>query len=121
MGDLTEHFSRKEFECHCDNDCGHIAADIELLKILEKVRVHFGKPVHVHCVNRCPDHNASVGSKDTSQHIRGTAADFHINGVEPREISEYIDDIMVNSGGIGIYKNFVHLDIRKDKMARWIG
>lgn len=123
MGDLTEHFSRREFECHCGNDCGFIAADIKLLNILEKIRNHYNKPVHVNCVNRCPEHNESVGSKPTSQHIRGLAADIYIIEVPARELAEYIDSIMPGSGGIGIYTKWknpgVHVDVRKNGPKRW--
>jgi uncharacterized protein YcbK (DUF882 family) len=86
MGDISTHFSRSEFECHCNNDCGFNAVDIDLLNMLEQVRTHFGRPVIIHCACRCLEHNRSVGSKDTSQHIKGLAADFHINGIDHQDI-----------------------------------
>lgn len=116
MGDISAHFSRKEFAC--SDNCGFNACDIELVDVLEKVRERFGRPVIVHCGCRCLDKNKSVGSKDTSKHIRGIACDFHIDSVTPLEIAGYLETIMPDFGGIGVYKTFNHVDIRDNK-ARW--
>lgn len=123
MGDISEHFSLKEFRCNCRNDCGFEAVDHRLLLLLEKIRNYFNKPVNVHCINRCPAYNREKRSKDTSQHIRGLAADIHIKGVSVNELAEYADILMPNSGGIGKYYNWnnpgIHIDVRSGKMARW--
>ncbi len=123
MGDISQHFSRSEFACHCDANngkgCGFDAVDIELLDILEKVREKFEKPVHLNCACRCLEKNRSIGSKDTSQHVKGKAADIRIDGIAPEEIVFWLDnDILKGRGGLGIYDTFSHIDDRKDK-ARW--
>lgn len=118
MGDIAEHFSRNEFICKC-GECGHDNVDVELLDWLEEIRRHYDKAVHIHCANRCLEHNRNVGSKDTSQHVLSKAVDFHITGVEPEEIATWINDnLCPDSGGIGIYTWGVHLDRRKNR-ARW--
>lgn len=43
---------------------------------LEKVRAILGKPILVNSWYRCPELNAAVGSKPTSQHPKGEAVDF---------------------------------------------
>lgn len=43
---------------------------------LEYVRALLGVPVHVSSGYRCPELNLAVGSKQTSAHVRGQAADF---------------------------------------------
>ena len=116
MGNISAHFSRSEFACSCG--CGFDACDIELVDVMEKVREHFGRPVIVHCACRCLEKNKSVGSKDTSKHIRGIACDFHIDGISNLEIAAYIETIMPDFGGIGIYNWGVHADVRNSK-ARW--
>jgi uncharacterized protein YcbK (DUF882 family) len=115
MGDMSEFFSRSEFACSCG--CGFEAVDKELLEILGKIRNHFG-PVIMHCACRCKKKNDEVGSKDTSQHIKGMAADFHIPNVEPEQIAYYADGLMPDKGGVGIYEWGCHVDVRRNK-ARW--
>ena len=48
-------------------------------QILEPIRAKWG-PVIVHSGFRCKALNDAVGSKDTSQHMRGEACDFHVLG-----------------------------------------
>jgi hypothetical protein len=51
--------------------------------ILEPVRVHFKKPVTVTSGYRCLELNSKIGrigSTDRSQHTKGEAADFVVNG-----------------------------------------
>ena len=115
MGDVSAHFNRKEFACKCG--CGFKACDVELLQILEKVRDHFNKPVRLTCACRCIEHNHKIGSNDTSQHIRGLAADFYIKGISPQLIYDYLDTFH-DKGGLGIYNNFIHVDARGIK-KRW--
>ena len=43
---------------------------------LDPVRELWGKPIHVNSGFRCKQLNDAVGSKDTSQHLRGEAADI---------------------------------------------
>ena len=115
MGDISEHFNRSEYSCSCG--CGFDAVDKELNEIMEKIRSNFG-PVQVHCACRCLKHNQEVGSKDTSQHVRGLAADFHINDINNESIIYYANELLPNKGGIGIYDWGVHVDVRKTR-ARW--
>jgi uncharacterized protein YcbK (DUF882 family) len=117
MGDVSKHFNRSEFACNCPDNCGFSAVDVDLLSVLESVREKFG-PVIMHCACRCLKYNRELGSKDTSQHVKGLAADFHINGVEPEKMAYWLNERYPNSLGIGIYKWGVHVDVRK-KRARW--
>jgi len=48
--------------------------------ILEPVRKHFKKPVTVTSGFRCIELNRKIGSTDKSQHTKGEAADFVVNG-----------------------------------------
>lgn len=51
--------------------------------ILEPIRDIVHKPVHVTSGYRCSLVNSLVGSKVTSQHTRGCAADIKVPGVTP--------------------------------------
>ena len=115
---LSAHFKVREFACHDGSDTVFISP--ELVTVLEKIRVHFGKPVNINSGYRTEAHNKVNGGAAYSQHKYGLAADIHINGVTPKEIAAYVETLMPSSGGIGIYKSFCHVDVRRVK-SRWNG
>ena len=59
--------------------------------ILQRVRDHFGRVVSVSSGYRSPALCEAIGSKSTSQHARGEAADFEIFGVSNKALADYID------------------------------
>mgnify|MGYP002679679679 CR=1 FL=1 len=115
---LSKNFMVKEFACSDGTDTIFIAS--MLVSTLQKIRDHFGKPVHINSAYRTEAHNKSIGGAQYSQHKYGLAADIHIDGVTPSEIAAYVETLMPNRGGIGIYKNFCHIDTRRVK-SRWNG
>jgi peptidoglycan hydrolase-like protein with peptidoglycan-binding domain len=48
---------------------------------LTKVSNHFGKSIVVHCWLRPPAYNKQIGGAGNSAHLRGTATDFHMDGI----------------------------------------
>jgi zinc D-Ala-D-Ala carboxypeptidase len=69
--------------------------EIENLKrtadLLEQVKfILKGKPIIVNSAYRCKLVNDAVGSKDTSQHLRGCAADIRVPGMTPDEVVQAI-------------------------------
>ena len=90
---LTEHFSLEELT-HTDhrefdntpNDAekdnlGRLAAFLEQVKGLVG-----GKPIMVNSAFRSKQVNDAVGSKDSSQHRVGCAADIRVPGMTPDEV-----------------------------------
>ena len=59
--------------------------------VLQPVRDHFEQVVSVSSGYRSPVLCAAIGSKSTSQHARGEAADFEIFGVSNKALADYID------------------------------
>ena len=58
-----------------------------LAEFLEKVKeLLWFKPIMITSAYRSAAVNAAVGSKDTSQHRTGCAADFRVPGMTPREV-----------------------------------
>ena len=113
---LSANFKVKEFACLDGSDT--IFVSQELVNILQKVRNNFGKPVVINSAYRTENHNKKVGGSANSQHKYGMAADIRINGIAPKTIATYINKLMPNSGGIGVYSSFVHIDVRTKK-SRW--
>ena len=59
--------------------------------ILQPVRDHFGRVVTVSSGYRSPELCTAIGSKTTSQHAKGEAADFEIFGLSNKTLADYID------------------------------
>ena len=59
--------------------------------VLQPVRDHFGKVVTISSGYRSPELCTAIGSKITSQHAKGQAADFEIFGVSNKALADYID------------------------------
>lgn len=117
---LSPHFKVKEF--HSPHDpCDVVKVDEKLLTLLERIRAHVGKPIHVNSGYRSPEYNATLkNASPRSQHCNGKAADIWVEGVTPKKIAEIAECYLGSSGGIGIYKNFTHVDVRAS-CARWKG
>lgn len=115
---LSANFKVSEFACKDGSDT--IFINPGLVTVLQKIRDHFGKPVIITSAYRNDTYNKKVGGADYSQHKYGAAADIFIIGVSPATIAAYVETIMPNTGGIGIYSSFVHVDVRVAR-ARWNG
>lgn len=115
---VAANFKVKEFACNDGSDPIFIAP--ELVEILQKIRTHFGKAVNINSAYRTPTYNKKVGGATYSQHLYGTAADIRVTGVTPKNVAAYVETLIPNTGGIGIYSNFVHVDVREVK-SRWNG
>lgn len=96
---LTEHFTLEELTAtshrQFDNtpDTYEIVNLTRLAALLERVKVKLGgKPVMITSGFRSKQVNDSVGSKDTSQHRIGCAADFRVPGMTPNEVVQTIVD-----------------------------
>lgn len=115
---LSTNFKVKEFACKDGTDPIFISP--ELVEILQAIRDHFGKAVTITSAYRTPTHNKKEKGAAYSQHLYGLAADIKVKGIKPKDVAEYAEKLLPNCGGIGIYKNFVHVDVRASK-ARWQG
>jgi uncharacterized protein YcbK (DUF882 family) len=97
---LTEHFTLEELtasETAERNGWDNIANEQEvanlkrLAGLLEQVKeVLAGKPIVISSGLRTKKVNDAVGSKDTSQHRIGCAADFKVPGMTPDEVVKAI-------------------------------
>ena len=105
-----------------------ILIDEGLVVLLQCIREHFGKPVHITSGYRTAAHNAAVGGSKSSQHLLGRAADFYVEGVDVATVAAYAETLLPARGGIGRYPKdaahskrrtgWVHIDTRAGK-SRW--
>ena len=116
---ISAHFSDKEFACKCG--CGLSEPSPALMVVLEKIRDLSGdKTVRIVSGRRCPKRNKQVGGAPHSQHLKGTAADIQIDGMEPSNVARIAETVLSGYGGVGRYRTFTHVDVRQAK-ARWGG
>ena len=117
---LSRNFDRHEFACHGEDCCGHSAPiSRELIAALQLLRGRIDRPMHIESGYRCITHNRSIGSRDTSQHVLGLAADVHTpEGLTVDEFYAEANGIQELSG-IGRYSWGLHLDVRNAIHSRW--
>ena len=123
---LAPGFKVREFRCRDGSDV--VMIDESLVMLLQCIREHFGKPVHITSGYRTAEHNAAVGGSKSSQHLLGRAADFYVEGVPVATVAAYAETLLPGRGGIGRYPKdakhpkrmtgWVHIDTRAGK-SRW--
>ena len=121
MGDLSEHFDRREFRCKC-YQCDYDDPQPELVNLLEAIRAECGgHPMLLNSASRCPTHNRNVGGASNSRHVSQDAADIVVDGVPVSEVYQVAERLLAGRGGLGKYKTFTHVDTRPNGPARWSG
>jgi zinc D-Ala-D-Ala carboxypeptidase len=104
VGDLSPHFSRREFACH---HCGQVEVSGELVSALERLRSSVGQPIYIVSGYRCAIHNAAVGGAPRSQHLYGKAADLS------RGVATIRQALEAGFTGVGHRGSWaVHVDVR---------
>ncbi len=122
---LSANFVLAEFHC---KDGTHVPAQAMkglrrlVRNQLQPMRDKFGS-CNVNSAYRTKSHNARVGGEPNSQHRyelgpESVAADVRFAQGSPREWAAEAERLFGNSGGIGTYRTFVHVDNR-GKRGRW--
>ena len=90
---MTEHFTLAELTATSHRQFDNTPNEKELANLqklaefLEQVKTLLdGKPIMINSAFRSKQVNDSVGSKDTSQHRLGYAADFKVPGMTPDQV-----------------------------------
>jgi len=122
MMNLSKHFTLEELTITEHRDLDNTPNDTEknnlkrLAEFLEQVKtVLGGKPVMVNSAFRSKAVNDAVGSKDTSQHRVGCAADLRVPGMTPDEVVK-----AVIASGIGYdqvireFDRWTHISVPND-------
>lgn len=118
---LTDHFSLEEMTVSYiairhsinNNPSGDVVVNLRrLAEFLEKVRLLLNKPIHINSAYRCPEVNNLLGSKATSQHCYGCAADITVGGLTPDQVVKAIvkSDLKYDQV-IREFNSWVHISI----------
>ena len=123
---LSKNFKKSEFKC---NDGSETPDELmgnlrDLVENLQIIRDTIGKPIRVISGYRSPKYNRKINGAKRSQHMKSKAADIVIRGMKPVEVRSIIIKLIkegkIKKGGVGLYKYFVHYDVRGFN-ARWRG
>ncbi len=111
-----KYFTYGEFDSPDFVDSGKLVSD-ELISMLDVARKKYGKPIIPNSGYRTIEHNAKVGGKPNSSHLKGLAADIKCTNSTDRFLLEGILR-EVGFTRIGIGNSFIHVDIDKDKAQK---
>ena len=121
---VTKNFNLNEFNSKCGRPMPENIKKnvIELIHNLQVIRDEVKVPISITSGYRSPKHNAKIKGAKDSQHVKGTAVDFKVQGLTPKQVAVIVERLIkdgkIKQGGIGIYPSWVHYDIRGIK-ARW--
>lgn len=110
---ITANFQFSEFACNDGSD--EIKIDVDLVKILQQIRDHFGKAVTINSGYRTPTYDKKVGGSGGGYHTTGQAADIVVSGVDPLTVGLYAAELLGTHGGIEIGDGYCHIDTRTDR------
>lgn len=123
--DDIEFFTREEFRCQCGGrhcDGFPVEPQEAMVRTVDEIRRRLGVPVQIVDDGgsgvRCEKHNAAVGGVANSEHLYGRAADLH-SSASPQRMYEVAQEVLGNTGGLGIYSWGIHVDT--GKYSRWKG
>ena len=114
---LTEHFTFEELTHTDHREFDNTPNETEtanlqrLAEFLEIVKTTLGgKPIMVNSAFRSKQVNDAVGSKDTSQHRLGCAADIRVPGMTPDEVVKALIDLPYDQI-IREFDRWVHISV----------
>lgn len=98
-------------------DKKELQINLKLIELIDDIQDHFGaETVELISGYRSPNYNKSLkmfgkNVAKESYHMKGMAADIHIDEITEEEIYEYAKSL--KTGGVGIYPifDFVHVDV----------
>lgn len=110
----NKYFTDKELACKC---CGVNLMEQKFVDLLTQFRIRWGRPLVINSAYRCAKHNQEVGGTNMSQHLKGNAVDIKV--IAPDRF--YFVKLAYELGftGIGIDKEFIHLDKRESAPSLW--
>lgn len=115
---LTTNFDRKEFDCKDGTKVpAGLMKNVENLAFeLQKIRDLIARPIKINSGYRTEKHNNKVGGSKGSYHLTGLAVDLVPSDMDLKDFYNLILILMkvgyIKKGGLKLYGNFVHYDIR---------
>ena len=110
------YFDISEFDC---KETGENEMDYGFLESLDLLRDTCGFPFVITSGYRSPEHSVEKAKAKPGTHSKGIAADIKIaNSAERFDLIDAA--LMQGFTGIGIHKDFIHLDMRHTEEVMWV-
>lgn len=125
---VGEFFVLREFVQRGTSRVGPYSAAVSTARlccrVLDPVRRRFGETI-ITSGYRSREYNEAIGGASQSRHIWDEhdltpAVDFRCATGSPRQWYDFVDGLLGNTGGLGLYSTHVHVD-RRPEEARWTG
>jgi uncharacterized protein YcbK (DUF882 family) len=130
---ITPHFDVDEFASHDGADVPaellpNLRALCAVLEVIrEEVSAERGRdtPLAIISGYRSPAWNRRVKGAKASRHLKADAADVRAMGVSPAVLHATALRLhrtgKIRIGGLGLYRGWVHVDVRPGALAQWTG
>ena len=112
---VSPHFRVREFACNDGTDPVFIHP---ILPVWAEAAREINGPFRPNSAYRTVSYNAEIGGAKLSKHCQGLAMDIPALNATPQQLYDFFEEIMGDTGGLGIYNWGVHVDPRQVK-SRW--
>lgn len=112
--DSYPNFSKAEFDCQ---ETGENKMQPFFLYKLQQLRTAYGKPLTITSGYRSPKHSIEAKKEKPGTHAQGVAADIAVNNPDRYIVLKLAFEL--GFAGIGVDKNFIHLDSSMQRKAVW--
>jgi len=109
------YFKIEDFNC---KETGENEMCPEFLERLDELRPRFGLPFIITSWYRSPRHSVEKRKAKAGTHTQGIASDIRVVGGYERYVIQKHAYAM-NFTGIGVHKDFIHVDDRKTAPVSW--
>ena len=102
-----------KLQCGCG--CGFFEYQEKLFDMINQLCFELKNKAVINSITRCLKFNSKIGGEEKSFHLSGSAADLYFPDIpigRTHLISlNLYDTNKILTGGLGLYKTFIHIDI----------
>jgi len=116
VGNLSEHFSYRDFACKCKKCKSEVKIHLGLVGALEAISANFRRVPRIVDAYRCEDSSNTLVPIKKDSHRQGRAVHIYIDGVPLNQLFEFVKTLP-EIRGIGYYQEegILHIDTRQSE------